>query len=474
MVPNPEGKGKVADYWEPAKKTLLSDTKLLQNLQEYDKDNIDARIIKEVKKYQVMDDFQPDRVLKASKAAWGLCKWVHAMIVYDRVAKIVEPKKASLEIATKELKAAQDMLAVKQADLKIVEDLLADLQVQLDAAQKKKKDLEDEYEDCSNKLVRAKQLIDGLGGEQVAWSQQSKRIGKLIECVLGDVVLSSGVVAYLGPFTTTYRTDCVKEWAEMLNLKNIPSSEEFSLQDVLGEPTVIRDWVIQKLPNDSFSIDNAIMMMTSGAWPLCIDPQGQANKWIRNMEGATEAGVNVVKQTQSDFARVLENSVQFGIAVLLENVGESLDPLLEPLLLKQIVKAGGVETIKIGDNQPEYDPNFRFYITTKYPNPHYPPETCVKVNLLNFMATQAGLQDQMLGISVKQEMPDLEKQREELVIQDAQNKKELKETEDTILSLLKNAEGNILDDEVLINTLTHRRRRGMRSRRASSGQRRCR
>ena len=93
-------------------------------------------------------------------------------------------------------------------------------------------------------------------------------------------------------------------------------------------------------------------------------------------------------------------------------------------------------------------------MTTRLPNPHYPPETCVKINLLNFMATEAGLMDQMLGVTVGAERPDLEKKREELVIQDADNKRQLKEIEDTILELLAKAEGNILDDSVLIETLS--------------------
>lgn len=109
--------------------------------------------------------------------------------------------------------------------------------------------------------------------------------------------------------------------------------------------------------------------------------------------------------------------------------------------------------IKIGDNTVEYDRNFRMYITTKLTNPHYPPELCVKVNLLNFMATAEGLQDQMLGIVVAKEEPELEAQREKLVLEDAENKRQLKEIEDQILYLLKNSKGNILDDEVLIDTL---------------------
>jgi dynein heavy chain, axonemal len=181
------------------------------------------------------------------------------------------------------------------------------------------------------------------------------------------------------------------------------------LAATLGEPVQIRAWTIAKLPNDSFSIDNAIMLYKSNRWPLMIDPQGQANKWVRNMEGPN--GLKVVKQTQSTFVRTIENAIQFGNPVLLENVPESIgavfiveaslgrcvrevpcgvpcpDPVLESVLLRQVIKVGGVASIRLGDSTVEYDPGFRLYITTKLRNPHYPPETCVKVNLLNFMAT---------------------------------------------------------------------------------------
>lgn len=59
----------------------------------------------------------------------------------------------------------------------------------------------------------------------------------------------------------------------------------------------------------------------------------------------------------------------------------------------------GVDCIRLGDATIEYSDQFRFYITTKLRNPHYLPEVSVKVTLLNFMITPAGLSDQMLGIS---------------------------------------------------------------------------
>lgn len=72
--------------------------------------------------------------------------------------------------------------------------------------------------------------------------------------------------------------------------------------------------------------------------------------------------------------------VRFGRAVLLENVGESLDASLEPILLKQTFKtASGAESIKIGDSIIPYHPDFKFYMTTNLRNPHYAPEVAVKV-----------------------------------------------------------------------------------------------
>jgi dynein heavy chain len=81
-----------------------------------------------------------------------------------------------------------------------------------------------------------------------------------------------------------------------------------------------------------------------------------------------------MKLSDGDFVRRLENCIQFGYPVLLENVGEELDPTLEPLLLKAIFKSGGSDCIRLGDSTIEYSENFRFYMTTKLRNPHYLPE----------------------------------------------------------------------------------------------------
>jgi dynein heavy chain len=161
-----------------------------------------------------------------------------------------------------------------------------------------------------------------------------------------------------------------------------------------------------------------------------------------------------VKLSDSDYVRTLENAVQFGIPILLENVGEELDPVLEPLLLKQTFKQGGITCIRLGDSTVEYSPEFRFYITTKLRNPHYLPELSTKVTLINFMITPEGLEDQLLGIVVAKERPELEEMKTQLLLQSAANKKQLQELEDKILEVLSSGDGNILEDETGIQVLS--------------------
>merc|ERR1719478_847285 len=129
--------------------------------------------------------------------------------------------------------------------------------------------------------------------------------------------------------------------------------------------------------------------------------------------------------------------------------------MLEPLLTKAVFKAGNLMMIRLGDSTIEYSQDFLLYLTSKLPNPHYPPEVCVTVSLLNFVTTFDGLSDQMLGILVSMEQPQMETKRQELVVESAQSKAQLKEIEDKILYLLSAASGNILDDEELINTLSN-------------------
>ncbi len=154
-------------------------------------------------------------------------------------------------------------------------DKLQGLNDEFTAMTKKKASLETNIDLCQKKLDRASKLIGGLGGEKERWSLAAKELGERAVNITGDVLISSGVVAYLGAFTVDFRQEATQRWHEQCRERKIPCSDVFSVNNTLGEPVKIREWNIAGLPVDSFSVDNGIIVSNSRRWPLMIDPQGE-------------------------------------------------------------------------------------------------------------------------------------------------------------------------------------------------------
>jgi len=436
--------------WGEAKK-LMNDMAFLEKLQEFDKDNIPDKSIKGIQKYVKNEKFQPDTVGKVSKAAKSLCMWVRAMDTYARVAKTVEPKKEKLKGAQKQLSDSQAMLKEKQEALAEVERSVAALKAKLDETQRKARELQEQEADTQVKLERAGKLVGGLGSEKTRWEELCVTLQEGQRNVVGNTIVCAGAIAYQGPFTSKFRGVLNERWVSKVKELGIAAEAAPTVAAVLGDPVTIREWGIAGLPLDTLSIENGIFVTRSRRWPLMIDPQGQANRWIKNLEKANK--LRIIKLTQGDFLRVLEQSIRVGIPVLLENVQEALDPALDPVLLKQTYKSQGRLLIRLGDTDVDYSEDFKFYITSTLSNPHYAPEVCIKVTVVNFTVTFEGLEDQLLADVASLERPDLQAKKEGLVVSIAEGRRTIKELEDTILRLLAESSGNILDDEQLINTL---------------------
>ncbi|XP_027139394.1 dynein heavy chain 6, axonemal [Larimichthys crocea] len=436
--------------WAGAKQ-VLGDANFLRRLTDYDKDNIKPQILLKLQKYINNPDFIPEKVEKVSKACRSMCMWVRAMDLYSRVLKEVGPKRAKLAKAQEELDMTMATLMEKQQKLQEVENQIKVLQEQFDSSVKEKENLVNTMALTQVRLTRAGKLTSALGDEQVRWEQSVTLFEQEIINVVGNVFIAAACVAYYGAFTSHYRQLLIDQWMIQCQELNIPISSSFSLINILGDPFVIRQWNAEGLPRDTVSTENGILVTEGRRWPLMIDPQDQANRWIRSKE--VKHGLKVIKLTDPNFLRTLENAIRMGMPVLLEELKETLDPALEPILLKQTFVAGGRTLIRLGDSDIDYDKNFRFYMTTKMANPHYLPEVCIKVTIINFTVTKSGLEDQLLSDVVRLESPHLEEQRNELIVRINADRNQLKDIEDRILKLLFTSEGNILDNEELVQTL---------------------
>ncbi|KAL8455649.1 hypothetical protein Emag_000471 [Eimeria magna] len=148
------------------------------------------------------------------------------------------------------------------------------------------------------------------------------------------------------------------------------------------------------------------------AEPLLLGLADEKQRWGEQVRSTKElftfisdTGFEVLKVSDASLMRELEICIQLGKWVLIENVSDTLDPALDAILLQQKIKSG------------------------------------------------SGLEDQMLGLVVTKEAPQLEERKAVLAQSNADMRRELKALQDKILYVMSQSQGNILDDEVLATTL---------------------
>ena len=108
------------------------------------------------------------------------------------------------------------------------------------------------------------------------WAQKAEELAWKFSNLIGDCLLTSAAVTYLGPFVGAYRDRAMEDWLGQLDGLGVPRSGDYSLVETLNDPVAQRSWLANYLPSDTFSIQNAVILTRSTVWPLLIDPQVRA------------------------------------------------------------------------------------------------------------------------------------------------------------------------------------------------------
>ena len=426
----------------------------LDSLVNYEKENIHPNILTAIEVYIKNPQFEPDFIKSKSAAAAGLCSWVINILKFYDVYCDVAPKRQALEDANKQLSDAQTKL---QKIIDMVADLeatLVDLTNQYKAAIEAKVKCQAEADATNATISLANRLVGGLASEKIRWGDSVAQMKEQAKMLPGDVLLVSCVISYLGCFTKPYRVDLMdKQWLPYLKrlAKPIPNSLGYvgaNVLSLLTDDATIAGWNNEGLPSDSMSTENATILTNSIKWPLMIDPQLQGIKWIKNRYSES---LTVIRLDQKGYLETIEACVSEGKPLLVENMPEEVEPVLDPLLGRQLIKKG--TAVKIGDKEVEYNADFKLFLHCKLANPHYKPELQAQTTLINFTVTKSGLEDQLLAVVVKADRPDLEEQKAALTRQQNEFKITLKGLEDDLLQRLNAAGDDILEDTALVENL---------------------
>ncbi|GAB1598225.1 dynein axonemal heavy chain 10 isoform X2 [Argonauta hians] len=437
--------------WKSAR-GMMSETNFLRQLTEMDVNSISGIQQKQVKAKLKVLDTTPDEMRQVSKAGAGLLKFVEAVMGYCEVFKEIKPKREKLARLEKVFHQAEKDLEKINRELAILEENLKLLASNYENATYERQLLQEEADLMERRLIAADKLISGLSSENDRWLKDLENLKEQGIRLLGDCLLAAAFLSYVGAFSWEYRTEMIySEWLNDLIKRQIPLSIPYRLEDILTTDVEISRWTSEGLPPDELSIQNGILTTRASRFPMCIDPQQQALNWIKKKEEGKN--LKVCTFNDSDFLKQLEMAIKYGFPFIFQDVDEYIDPVINNVLDRNIKGESGREFVILGDKEVDYDPNFRLYLNTKLANPKFSPDVFGKSMVINYTVTLKGLEDQLLSVIVKFERKELEEQREKLIQTTSENKRLLKDLEDSLLRELATSQGNMLDNVELVSTL---------------------
>eukprot|EP01065_Artemidia_motanka_P046736 TRINITY_DN7156_c0_g1_i1.p1 TRINITY_DN7156_c0_g1~~TRINITY_DN7156_c0_g1_i1.p1 ORF type:complete len:4841 (+),score=1881.44 TRINITY_DN7156_c0_g1_i1:123-14645(+) len=438
--------------WKSVKEIMQKDG-FLRDLVNFDSSKITEAAKNEVTGPKFLGDpkFDTQTAYKASKAAGPLYDWTHAQILYAKILLEIKP-------LTTEIAKLNEQMKEKQTELEKTEARLVELQksVQKMAEEyrelaQREAQLQIEQKDTTQKFDRATNLLQSLEGERLRWGDEKKNFAKQITTIVGDTLLGGGFLAYNGYFDDYHRRSVIlPKWMRALKDRKVSFKKHLSLMEYLSHPHQRLKWQSHGLPLDELYVENAVILSRYQRYPLIIDPSGTAVAFL--MSHFKEANIHKTSFLEDGFMKSLETALRFGYPLLVQDV-ECIDPILNPILNREVSKQGGRVLVRLGESSIDLSPAFKLFLSTRDSSFQFAPDISGRVTFANFTVTPGSLMNQCLQHTLEVERPEVQQQRAELMKAQGEYKLRQKLLEEELLNEISKAEGNILENNALIKQL---------------------
>ncbi|KAK6731031.1 hypothetical protein RB195_007476 [Necator americanus] len=439
----------VGTDWKAIRGVMVKDD-FMPRILAFDTDSITTDILKQMDKYVHNPDWDFDKVNRASQACGPMVKWAKAQLLYSGMLHKVEPLR-------NELKRLESDAKKKTTEGKEVKARIAQLEQSIAAYKEEYAQLIGQAESIKmdlatvqEKVGRSTELLSSLRSERDRWSGGCDGFAQQMDTLVGDALLSGAFLAYAGYFDQQLRDVLFHRWIDHVHGAGVKFRPDLARIEYLSTVDDRLQWQKNALPVDDLCSENAIMLHRFNRYPLIIDPSGQAAEYIMKQF----AGRNIQKTSFLDdsFRKNLESALRFGNSLLVQDV-ESYDPILNPVLNREVKRTGGRVLITIGDQDIDLSPAFQIFLITRDASVEFTPDVCSRVTFVNFTVTSSSLASQCLNQVLRSERPDVDKKRNDLLKLQGEFAVRLRQLEKALLAALNESKGKILDDNSVISTL---------------------
>eukprot|EP00397_Hematodinium_sp_SG-2012_P000077 GEMP01000077.1.p1 GENE.GEMP01000077.1~~GEMP01000077.1.p1 ORF type:complete len:3523 (+),score=983.36 GEMP01000077.1:601-10569(+) len=433
------------DYWEPAKIELLKDPKkMIDDLLTIDRTaGGSADLLQKLRVYMEREEFDPGAIRKTSIAGEAFCLFTRAMYKFHEVHVKVLGTKEEHARATSVMDTWKEKVVASSAMLDTLRREYDKLHGEYQQNVTREVTVKAEMEQAQAKTERARKLVESLPAPD-EW--QSRLDAGTTSDVLHVSVLASALVLYSGVFPQKIRTE-LEDKAKALF--NVELEKESILVKHCGDLAKLNHWRQCGLADDRHFIENGIILDTARRWPLLIDPQQQALRYIKESGKHIPEGLEVIRLHAPNFMRTLELGIQFGKWIVLENAPAQLSthpnfPYLEPLLhalsrdpLALHGTTRNTNTLRLSsDKVVSRGDSFRFFITTAHAVPALPSSICALLSIIDFTLTSSILELQLLSHICARELPELEERYAQLTATVTKAQRDIITVENDMLALL--------------------------------------
>lgn len=217
------------------------------------------------------------------------------------------------------------------------------------------------------------------------WKNKLTKVKEKQKTLAGDMLFVAGILTFCGGFPANSREKIKKEWTKVFNQQNIQLSENPQASLLIGNPAQLADWLQKGLLTDEFCKENALIMNHSNKWPLVIDPEGAANRWL--------GGRKKIKATSQHVYDNLLVEMALGGEIVLDDIPETLDDnILELLDIPKKRQAKGKFKIRDG-KEIDIALSFGFTLRTSHWNPIFSDDLWYTANIVNFSLHPKAIQN---------------------------------------------------------------------------------